>query len=461
MKRAKILPSPSAFDHAIVRVRHGNETYWLDPTMTLQGGLLRTLLQGHYGAALVIAPGVSGFETIPDEVRKTPTTDVTETFDLKAGLAAKGTLRVVSVYQRADADNFRNEMHGETLEELSRGYVNYYRDLYSNLAVATPVEIRDDRDKNRIVVTEHYQIEPAFEKEDDGSLRFDVKPDTVRAKVPAPKLTERTSPLEVIHPLNVRYRAIVWLPDAWAIEPADVTIDDPAFHYSSKVSYVGRRFDATYAFRSLADHVDAQRVPEYARKLEQVRDDASYWFTHIGDPRLPDVATLNITLVLALIVGLLAGVPFARFLGRQVPGSLPAVTAHTPTGIRGWLILPVIGTLAVPLFLGKAIFDYWSYLDLTSWNEIGTGQSDLTIQFLKLGHVILVAGGVALLAAACYSIFLLFTKRRAFPRAYIVTNWTLFAWILLQAFVSYDGAELSQADTCVCSRQRVETSSRP
>src|SRR5262245_47741876 len=82
---AKALPGPRLFDHAIVRLRSGGQTYWFDATETLQGGTLRTANQARFGAALVIAPGVQTFERMPEAVVADPTTDVTESFDLAAG----------------------------------------------------------------------------------------------------------------------------------------------------------------------------------------------------------------------------------------------------------------------------------------------------------------------------------------------------------------------------------------
>ena len=109
-----VLPGPRMFDHVIVRIRSGGRTYWFDATETLQGGTLQTANQAHFGAALVIAPGVQKLEPMPDAVLAQPTTDITESFDLAAGTKAQGTMQVKSIYRAADADSTRRWLQAST-----------------------------------------------------------------------------------------------------------------------------------------------------------------------------------------------------------------------------------------------------------------------------------------------------------------------------------------------------------
>jgi transglutaminase-like putative cysteine protease len=430
----KALPGPGMFDHAIVRVRTGGATYWFDATETLQGGTLQTANQAHLGAALVVAPGVQTLERMPDDVLDGPTTEVTESFDLAAGTTAVGTMHVRSVYRGVDADSMRRSLQSQTSEQLIRNYLDYYRDWYPGIKSAGPLRIKDDREANRVEVVERYTIDPAFAAEDDGSRRFDLNPDIVTALAKAPKLVKRATPLAVRHPRNVRYKATVLLPDDWTIDADDTTVEDPAFVYQSKIDAVGRRFTAEYGFRTLADHVDAARVPEYARNLGRVRDDASYWFTSGGASQQSDAGSINIVWILAVLLGTAGGYMLIQFLRRHVPDLQP-VDPGAPSGIRGWLLLPALNTCVLPIAMGIYLYRYWPYLDANTWNAIGEGAGNIAIQFLKLGHFTLIAGLVTLLIASCYTLFLLASRRRTYPFAWIVIMWAWLAWLVIDQAV--------------------------
>jgi transglutaminase-like putative cysteine protease len=439
----KSLPSPGAFDHAIVRVRSGGQTYWFDATNSLQGGSLRTTVQARYGAALVIEPGVRDFEKIAPELLRGPTTEVTENFDLKAGIEGKGALTVTTIYRGEDADAMRSDLQSSTSEEISRKYVDYYRDWYPGIKQAAPLRSRDNRHENRIEVTERYDIEPAFAKEDDGSFRFDVNPHIVVAEVKAPKQTHRTTPLAVDHPVNVRYSATVLLPEAWDATGGAVTIEDPAFEYHSNVTYSKQRFNATYDFHTRADHVDAARAAEYARKLKQVRDDASYWFTHGGKARPAGSTTTNIILSLGAALGLGAGVALGRWLRRRVPVAPNATPADAPVGLRGWLIFPVLHTCLLPLSMLSKLWTLRPLFGMSGWNEIGAGQGDLAIQLLQLGYFALVVSGCTMLVATAHAVYMMFTRQRTYPFAYILLTWGIAGWALINLILSLIGPDLS------------------
>jgi transglutaminase-like putative cysteine protease len=443
------LPSPRAFDHVIARVRSGGKTYWFDATRTLQGGKLATIDQASFGVGLVIEPGVTALQPIAATVTKDPTTDVTETFDLKAGVAAVGKFNVTSVYRGADADTIRHDLQSSTLEELGRRYFDFYREWYPGIKALGPPQARDDRDNNRVEISEAYEIEPAFAVQDDGTVRFDVNPHVVADKVKAPRDIHRTTPLAVSHPEHVRYKSVVLLPEDWQVQTGVTTVEDPAFRYRADLTYRTRRFEAIYEFRTLADHVEAARAPEYARKLEQVRDDASYWFTHSGKARLPPPRAINLVALLAIVMGLAGGGAFVSYLIRRGPSITKPAPDRAPVGIRGWLLLPALQTCALPVVAGLLVFQYWPYLNAHTWNDIGAGQGELAIQLLKLSQFLLMSIACALVVASCGGVYLLFGRRRAYPVCFIALTWSVLLWVILDTIIAAympDGEQPSKKD---------------
>ena len=425
------LPSAGVFDHVIVRIRSGGRTYWFDATETLQGGTLQSANQAHFGAALVIAPGVQKLERMPDAVRAQPTTDIAESFDLAAGTTAQGTMQVKTIYRGAEADSMRRWLQSSTSEQVTRKYLDYYRDWYPGIKSSGPLKIKDDRAANRIEIGERYTIEPAFVEKNNGKRRFEINPDAVAALAKAPKLVVRSSPLTVAHPRNVHYRATVLLPEDWNIDNDIVNVQDAAFVYSSKIEAVGRRFTAEYDFRTLADHVDAARVPEYARNLERVRDDIGYRLTSGGTVVEPEsTGSINIILIIAALLGAAGGYLSLGYLRRRVPPVEP-IDPDAPSGITGWLLIPLLNVCILPVIIARALYQYRSHLEIQTWNAIGDGAGELAVQLLQIGHFTLVASGVALLMVAGYSAFLFFTRRRSFPFTWVLLLWAWAAWLFL------------------------------
>ena len=118
------------------------------------------------------------------------------------------------------------------------------------------------------------------------------------------------------------------------------------------------------------------------------------------------------------------------YLRRRVPAVQP-IDPSAPSGIAGWLLLPLLNVCLLPIMIGMALYQYRPHLDTQTWNAIGEGASDLVVQLLQLGHFTLVASGVALLMAACYTAFLFFNRRRSFPFTWVLLLWTWAAWLFL------------------------------
>ena len=156
----------------------------------------------------------------------------------------------------------------------------------------------------------------------------------------------------------------------------------------------------------------------------------SYWFTTAAPARLPPAESINVMAILAALAGAGVGWALVAFLRRHVP-AVRAAEADAPKGIAGWLLLPALHTCIMPIALGIALYAYWPYLDVGTWNAIGSGASELAVQLLKVGYFTLIAGAVALLIVGCFAILLLFGRRRVYPFAWILIMWSELVWLVL------------------------------
>src|SRR6185503_12685075 len=151
-------PTPFAFDHVIVRARINGKTYWLDPTVSYQRGGLDKYYDPSYERGLVLRDGTGGLEKIPLPARGSGSVTIRERYESKAD-PGPVSLTVWTKFFGAEADGMRYRLSGQTLTELSKGYLNYYATENPSIKAEGVPVVEDDPVSNTIVVTEKYLID--------------------------------------------------------------------------------------------------------------------------------------------------------------------------------------------------------------------------------------------------------------------------------------------------------------
>lgn len=296
------LPSPGNFDHAIVRIRLAGKTYWIDVTETAQGGVLETLDQADFGRALVISPGVTALEAIPSDQPAQPLVTASAVFDLRAGSDAEGSYTISTVYRGAEADSMRRKFRYTSAAELGKTYLNYYRGRYPGIRAVSPPDIHDDPLANEITVNEAYRIAHPFQPGDSGEKRFDLEAEVIHDDAQLPTQRARAAPLAIDQDVYSAEHITIRLPTYFPVKDEAVSIDQPAFHYESRLTHTGNDVVFDSRFRTLTDVVPPGQLEEFLKKIQQVRDDSSLWFTTGTAPSESDttVASNALTKAMAL-----------------------------------------------------------------------------------------------------------------------------------------------------------------
>jgi transglutaminase-like putative cysteine protease len=443
-------PGPGAFDHVIAKVRLGNKDYWFDATASGQGGDVDTAVQADFGPTLVIDDTNLGLQLIPPRKPARPTHQVTETYDLRQGRDKTATFTVKTVFREDEADAMRARMRSKTVTAVSKEYLDYYRKTYSGIRMAKPVTLQDNRAANEFTLTESYEIDHPFEK-DDGEWKFPLEAYLVSDRARKPELVQRTTPLARAHPVNVHHEIVAYLPTPWNIEPDEVKISDPAFEYRSDLTYRDGELRIVYDLRSASDHVPASRLAEYSKQIARVHDDAYFTLTDSDGKAVarsaagnagsgsgsgsgtsmpasasakPLLTGASFAIVMSALGGLVAGFLAARSLSRCRVRTRP-VDEDAPTGIDGWLLVPGSLTVLLPLV---AI-----YLLVIRFGELGNHSAFEELVRLEQ-HI--TAAQIALLCAlavmAGFGSWLLLERSR---------NWTVLFTGLMAVMLSLVGLE--------------------
>ena len=269
-KLENVLPSPFVFDHVIVQIVRDGKTHWVDGTISEQGGSLRTLETPDYGFALVIRPETTKLADIL--TNENGSTVIEQTYTTRDATSPVS-LVVKSTYTGADADSMRS-----TLASLSRD--DYAKDQINDLAADQPkiesdgaIEVRDDRAKNVIVVTERYRVRELWKGGDwswyprilDGHLR---RPDTI----------VRSMPLAFEYPLNVTQIVTLHFPKSLDIEDTKSVTETPTFRYEYTVDGQGSTVVIKQTLHARKDFVATADVSDHMTKLSGIWDEIGYRF---------------------------------------------------------------------------------------------------------------------------------------------------------------------------------------
>ena len=427
---ADYLPGHSAFDHLIVNLRLNGEDYWLDPTYTYQGGPLETLHIGEYGFALTMRDDEQGLVPLKPRGFEVDQTTVEEFFTL-LDEENKATLKVVTTTTGGDANRQRRDLASDSLDEFAETYLEFYQSLYPGAEIGAPITYSDDRESNIVTLTEHYEIEEFLvpkEGENPTNRRSTIlSAHLIDDNVSLPAKEDRESPYAVSYPNRLTHIIHLTHPDDWTFTPAEVTISDPSFDFSSRTEVKERSMTLSYQYQSLSSSVPAASFQSYRDNIKKMLDDIDYQI-YQEDP-IPSEATVQSEdsqtsqlgyilwgsgVTIGAIIGLVTTV-LLFFFWNPAPRP-PSTSDHF--GIGGWLIFPVIGTVITPFVAFYLISSYFS--PLAEMNE--TLQAETVFLGWRLYYF---SGALTETIYFCFSILLvilLFGKRTSFPYFYIVVG---------------------------------------
>ena len=262
------LPSPFLFDHVIAQVIDAGRTYWVDGTFDDQGGTLRTLETPNYGRALVVRPGTHALTKL--ETNTKGSTFVQQTYTT-ADYKKPVTLEVKTTYSGSDADGFRSDLAGMSIDDFAHTRINELAtDQPKIVATHTPV-VKDDRLRNIIVVTETYRVSELWK---DGNWTW--YPRTTESYLNKPETMIRTMPLEFDYPLDVRENVTFNFPETVEVEKKTTVTETPTFRYERVVDQNGHAVTIRQSLRARRNSVDAKDVPDHLTKMNAIWSEIGY-----------------------------------------------------------------------------------------------------------------------------------------------------------------------------------------
>lgn len=258
------LPTPFEFDHVITQVRFANHTYWIDPTLSDQGGTLETIETPNDERALVVSKETNGLTKIVTNQKGS--TSIAMTYSTRSW-DAPTSLVVETTYSGEDADTVRSDLASMAMADLAKERINKFAVDQPKITEAAAPQIRDDRDRNVIVLTEKYNIRDFWKS---GSFAF--TPHAIEDHLKHPDTVIREMPLALDFPLALHERVTFHLPDGVNVEGTGDDVTTAALKYLSTVADRGNTVTIDYDLRALEDGIAAKDVPEHLTKVNSILD---------------------------------------------------------------------------------------------------------------------------------------------------------------------------------------------
>jgi Domain of Unknown Function with PDB structure (DUF3857)/Transglutaminase-like superfamily len=286
---AEKLPSPFLFDHVIAQVLDRGRTYWVDGTISDQGGTLATIETPSDGMALIVAPQTGGLTKIIPNAHGQTLVEQTYT---TTSYAKPTLLTVKTTFTGAEADAARSQLATLSLEDYAHERINALAFDQAKIAADGLPQVTDDRVKNVIVVTEKYHV-PELWSDGDWSWY----PRVLGAHLTRPETMIRSMPLAFTHPLHVRQTVTFNFPEKLDLRKSTSVTETPAFRYEYSVDTNGKTVTIRQSLRSLKDSVAAKDVPEHLTKLSAIWSEIGFRLAppgavvpEKGDESLSDVS---------------------------------------------------------------------------------------------------------------------------------------------------------------------------
>jgi hypothetical protein len=321
------LPSPFLFDHVIAQVIDRGHTYWVDGTISDQGGTLATIETPSDGLALIVDAHTTALtKIVPNAKGETVVEQTYTTTDY-----AKPTLLTVkTTFTGAEADAARSQLATLSLEDYAQERINALAFDQAKIEADGMPRVTDDRLKNVIVVTEKYRVPELW-----GDGDWSWYPRALGAHLTRPETMIRSMPLAFTHPLNVRQTVTFNFPEKLDLRKSTSVTETPAFRYEYSVDTNGKTVMIRQSLRSLADAVAARDVPDHLTKLSAIWSEIGFRLAPPGAVAEEEPSTSNIAnwVVGFILVACFAGICWmlATRRGKTVmvlssfrPGEAPA-----------------------------------------------------------------------------------------------------------------------------------------
>jgi transglutaminase-like putative cysteine protease len=289
------LPTGTLFDHCITYFEHDGKEYWIDPTLSAQGGNYKTIQVHDYGQALIIDKNSTELKSmsIVDTVTKT---EIYEVFKIP-NFTDDATLQITTKFTGLKADNFRSSLEYNSLKDISDYYKGYYENLFPSIISTEKMKVHDDLENNIITLEENYSFSNVWEQVNDGIYdrnAFTYEPINLYDYMTTLTCEKKSNPVDVPFPSQIYISTLLQLPDEILVEKLTEEVENGAFNFTYTQRNLGKKMvKLTYEYKSNNDYIAGKDFDEVCLEMNNVVKDLPLEFSFVDFSRKPKKPNSN------------------------------------------------------------------------------------------------------------------------------------------------------------------------
>ncbi len=270
------LASPFNFNHCVSAVEVSGKTYFIDPTISKQGGDLFNTYFPDYGKVLHIEN--QQLESIPEN--QSGTVEIEEYLKPYENNTEASFYSVKTTFRGFQADNMRSFFATNPLDYISKEYMKFYSNMYPYIRQNGELKYDDDRVGNEFVTFEKYWIDSIWEKDEEykGKKLVYVAPLMMQNYFSHQSATKRTSDYAISFPCDISYKMTILTPYLMTIEDDTKKIENKEYSYQSSVVYneKEREIYLEDTYKTFKDHIKAKDFPRFKSDHAKMYEDSSF-----------------------------------------------------------------------------------------------------------------------------------------------------------------------------------------
>ncbi len=426
-------PSIIYFNHCIIQINFKGSIYFIDPTISDQGGMFGSINVPDFGSGLVIKEGTNDLVTISGDAPGKQI--ITSIFKLDS-IGGNAHLSVHTDYSDKQADETRSYFKSMSLEEINQNYVEFYSSTYPGIKTVSELKFNDDREKNIFTVDEEYEIENLWEPEqDEGStICCAFYPLSIRSIINVSSVSKRTMPFRLVYPSDITEKIVINLPEPWNLHTDNFTVNDSAYYYYYSSSYADNSITLNYTFQSKKGYIEPQEVKGLIAGFNKILNEHSgLQITY--DTAVSGPFRFSWFMGLLALIALLAGIFGAYKLYRcyNLPSKQESIMKYE---IGGWLVLVIIGLILSFFVLIYQIFTSTVFFDIKTFDLIRSQKNTLDGILWSLIIIIELVYNVLMVIFIGLIILLFFKRRTILPRLIIILYAVNFSFQLIDTLLA-------------------------
>ncbi|MEM7386778.1 MAG: hypothetical protein AAF514_17715, partial [Verrucomicrobiota bacterium] len=280
-----LLPSPGAFDHAIVSLFLNGKILFVDPTFQGQGGSLTTQVPVPYESGLIIDHGTVQLTGIERRGPLSSELFIREDFVIE-GVESPMALKVRTEARGVAADVMRRQLGEAGKALVDKEFQEQYRSVFKGATHQEPVLWNDDPPENLLTVDEVFSIPASVQELEDSKepVWFQFPAHVIRARMLGIPEENRKAPYALPFPDRVRQEIKVQVSWDFPFEPVEHTIENESFFVSVKGWKKNSAIFISYEFHHCKDRVEAGAADAYMEQLNEVNAHLGFYLP--GPPKV-------------------------------------------------------------------------------------------------------------------------------------------------------------------------------